>query len=253
MIARFGLWKDRKYHLDRMSLRELVVAYFQYYAIQAYILVALVSLGLAVHWMTAPVPVVIAGLAAVLIYPLVWYVLHRLVLHGQFLYRSPVTAAVWKRIHFDHHQDPHDLRVLFGALYTTLPTVALSTMPVGWLIAGPAGAATGLGVGALVTCFYEFSHCIQHLSYKPKWGYLRRIKQRHMEHHFHNENGNFGITNFLWDHLLGTYYEKTEGARRSATVFNIGYTPEMARRYPWVAQLSGGVLTDNPRQRRQPS
>jgi len=253
LVARFGLWKDRKYHLDRMTLPELVVSYFQYYAIQVYILVTLVSLGLAVHWMTAPAPVVLAGLAAVLIYPLVWYVLHRFVLHGQFLYRSPLTAAVWKRIHFDHHQDPHDLRVLFGALYTTLPTIALGTMPLGWLIAGKAGAAAGLGIGALVTCIYEFSHCVQHLSYKPKWAYLRHIKQRHMEHHFHDENGNFGITSFIWDHLFGTYYEKAEGAPRSATVFNIGYTVEMAERYPWVARLSGGVLTDNPRERRQPS
>ena len=37
------------------------------------------------------------------------------VLHGRYLYRSSWTAALWKRIHYDHHQDPNDLHVLFGS------------------------------------------------------------------------------------------------------------------------------------------
>jgi hypothetical protein len=79
-------------------------------------------------WHQALAPLAIAALATIFVYPLVWYVLHRFVLHGQFLYRSPLTAAMWKRIHFDHHQDPNDLSVLFGALYTTLPTIAIVTI-----------------------------------------------------------------------------------------------------------------------------
>ena len=31
---------------------------------------------------------------------------------------------------------------------------------------------------------------------------------------------------------------------RSATVFNLGYTAEMAEKYPWVQELSGGVRRD---------
>ena len=46
------------------------------------------------------------ALVTVVAYPLVWYLLHRFVLHGSFLYRSRWTAALWKRIHFDHHRDP---------------------------------------------------------------------------------------------------------------------------------------------------
>ncbi len=35
---------------------------------------------------------------------------------------------------------------------------------------------------------------------------------------------------------------------KSATVFSIGYTEEMAQRYPWVAALSNGTRGDaNPR------
>ncbi len=250
VYARFGLWKDRKYHLDKMTLHELVAAYFQYYAIQSYLAVAVISIWVTLIMMTKVWPVLAAAAVAVLVYPLIWYLVHRNILHGKFLFRSPLTAAVWKRIHYDHHQDPYDLGVLFGALYTTLPTIALGVVPIGWLIGGPAGAASGLAAGCLVTCIYEFSHCVQHLSYKPKSRFMRHIKTRHLEHHFHNEKGNFGITSFFWDHRFGTYYEKRDGEERSPTVFNLGYTEDMAELYPWVSHLSGGIMTENPRQRR---
>jgi sterol desaturase/sphingolipid hydroxylase (fatty acid hydroxylase superfamily) len=72
------------------------------------------------------------------------------------------------------------------------------------------------------------------------------MKQRHMAHHFHDETGNFGITNFFWDRLFGTGYEKVSQRRKSPTVFNLGYTPEVAALYPKVAELSGGVATGHP-------
>jgi sterol desaturase/sphingolipid hydroxylase (fatty acid hydroxylase superfamily) len=139
--------------------------------------------------------------------------------------------------------------VLFGALYTTLPTIALVTIPVGWLIGGSGGAAVAFATGLVITCAYEFFHCIQHLSYKPKAPWLVEMKQRHMEHHFHDEDGNFGITSFWPDRLFGTYYHRPERPLKSPTVFNLGYTEAMAERYPWVARASGGVASGHPRQR----
>ena len=68
-------------------------------------------------------------------------------LHNRLLYKSQLTAKVWKRIHYDHHQNPHDLSVLFGALYTTLPPILLLTLPIGWLIGGAAGAAAAMAAG----------------------------------------------------------------------------------------------------------
>jgi sterol desaturase/sphingolipid hydroxylase (fatty acid hydroxylase superfamily) len=186
---------------------------------------------------------------AVMAYPLVWYGLHRWVLHGRWMYKIKPMAPVWKRIHYDHHQDPNHLEVLFGALYTTLPTIAIFLVPLGWLIGGLGGAAIAFSAGLLTTCFYEFCHCIQHLKYKPRYKWLARMKARHMAHHFHDESGNFGITNFFWDKTFGTFYERPDRAIKSETVFNLGYTPEQATRYPWVSELSGGVATDHPVQR----
>jgi hypothetical protein len=34
--------------------------------------------------------------------------------------------------------------------------------------------------------------------------------------------------------------------KKSPTVFNLGYTPEVAAQYPWVSNLSGGVATGHP-------
>jgi sterol desaturase/sphingolipid hydroxylase (fatty acid hydroxylase superfamily) len=243
-----GFWKNRTHNLARMSLGDLVVAFFTYPAALTYLALAAVSFYFVTIWYQAVPPLVVASILIALVYPLVWYALHRWVLHGQYLYRSPLTAKVWKRIHFDHHQDPHNLVVLFGALYTTLPTLAIVTLPIGYLVGGAAGAAMALCAGLLTTCFYEFSHCVQHLNTTPRTAYMKRIKQLHLAHHFHNEQGNFGITNFVWDRLFGTFYAKAKLVPKSATVFNIGYTEEMAAKYPWVNELSSFTRGDgNPR------
>jgi sterol desaturase/sphingolipid hydroxylase (fatty acid hydroxylase superfamily) len=236
-------WKGRTHDLGRMGMGDLTRVYFTYPAVIVYLVLGMVGIAVVAATADAVLPPVVAAALAVFVYPLVWYVLHRFVLHGRFLYKSRLTASAWKRIHFDHHQDPHDLRVLFGALYTTLPTIALVTLPIGYAVGGVAGAAAAFASGVLTTCGYEFAHCVQHLNHVPRSAFLTRIKRLHMAHHFHNETGNFGITNFLWDRLFGTLYEKPKDVPRSATVFNLGYTPEESARYPWVAQMSAPVTT----------
>lgn len=250
MQSRAGFW-NRSHHLDKMTLKELVVAYFQYPAILGYLACSLAAIGVYA-WRPAPLVQTLASVAiAVAVYPLVWYVLHRWVLHSRWMWKSPLLAGTWKRIHYDHHQDPNHLEVLFGALHTTLPTIALATTPLGYAIGGIGGAAAALAAGLLTTCFYEFCHCIQHLSYKPRNAFLAAMKSRHMAHHFHDETGNFGITNFFWDRLFGTFYERPDRAAKSPTVFNLGYTPEVAETYPWVERLSGGIAAGHPRQRKR--
>ena len=242
MALKIGFWSDREYHLDRMNLGELAAAYFQYYAIAAYFALAAVSGTYAIAALnsagTTLLGLVSAVVATLLIYPLVWYVLHRWILHSRWMWKSQLTAPVWKRIHYDHHSDPNNLKVLFGALYTTLPTVALATVPVGYALAGWPGASAALCTGVLQTCFYEFIHCIQHLGYAPKWSWVISVKKLHMAHHFHNETGNFGITNYVWDRVFGTLYAQMKDRPRSATVFNLGYDEEVAKKYPFVAALT---------------
>jgi sterol desaturase/sphingolipid hydroxylase (fatty acid hydroxylase superfamily) len=232
----------RAHDLGRMGLKELVPAYVTYPTVQVYAALTVAAVWGA--WRTGaadhPLGVAVSAVIAFLIYPMVWYVLHRFILHSRFLYRFPATAKLWKRIHFDHHQDPNRLDVLFGSLTNTIPTIAIATLPVGYAIAGWPGALSAFASGVATTLLYEFCHCIQHLNYQPKLAWLKRIKAQHMAHHFHNEQGNYGIISFWPDKLLGTAYELTDKPR-SPTVHNLGYDKAEAARFPWVAALTGRV------------
>jgi sterol desaturase/sphingolipid hydroxylase (fatty acid hydroxylase superfamily) len=242
--ARIG--SGRSYDLGRMTLPELWLAYATYPAILIYAALAVAATGFAIdaapRWDQIAFPV----LAVFLVYPAAWYLIHRFILHGRWLYKMKWSASLWKRIHFDHHQDPHRLEVLFGAPANTVPTIALVTVPIGYAIAGWPGAAAALAAGMVTTCVYEFIHCIQHLNYKPKSRLILRIKQDHMMHHFHNETGNFGIVSFTPDRLLGTYYRQAREKPKSASVYNLGYDLDEAERYPFVMALTGAPPRDRP-------
>ena len=242
-LMRKGFWQ-RSHHLDRMTLRELVEVYVRHPAVWAYLGLLIASAVLVV--LLRPLSPGVSGLGlagavalAFLLYPAIEYLLHRFLLHGRFLYRTPFTVDLWRRIHYDHHSDPDNLQVLFGALPTTLPAMVVATVPSGLLIAGPAGAAASFGAGVVSVLVYEFCHTVDHLPYAPRNKLLRAVKRLHLLHHLHNERGNFGITSFLVDRILGTYYGRASEVPRSATAFDLGYTGAERIRYPWLAQRSG--------------
>lgn len=251
MLTSWGPWSNKTYLLDKMSLGDLVRAFFTHYSIQVYLLLAAASIA-ASCWLAAdPWRPWLAAIVTLAVYPLVEYLIHRFVLHSTFLFKHRATAKVWKRIHYDHHQNPHDLSVLFGALYTTLPTITLIAFPIGWLIGGLAGGFAALAAGSLVFSFYEFVHCVQHLPFTPRLTWLRDVKKRHLAHHFHSEQGNFGITSNLWDHFFGTFYAQPKDMPKSPTVYNLGYTGEAKQQWPWVAELSADDETYAIRRRRR--
>lgn len=244
-------WSGRAHDLGQMDLKALSRVFFPYPAIMVYLAIATAS-AVASVWLAVLgggwLRLGIAAVAGVLIWPLAWYLLHRFVLHGRWLYKSKLTAKLWKRIHFDHHQDPQDLRVLFGSLDNTLPTIAIISLSLGFLIGGPAGAAAAFATALFTTVFNEFVHCVQHLNVLPDWAFLQRMKRLHVAHHYHSEQGNFGIADMFWDHVFGTFYNSAKDTPKSPTVYNLGYTAEQAALYPWVKELSNGRrLDDGPR------
>src|SRR2546421_290776 len=109
--------RGRTHDLSRMSRADLLKAFFLDSTVLTYVVMAAVGGGLAVRWAGTVWPPLVAVALTALLYPLAEYGLHRCVLHGRFLYKARLTASLWKRIHFDHHRDPYDLRGLFGALY----------------------------------------------------------------------------------------------------------------------------------------
>ncbi|MBI1179731.1 MAG: fatty acid hydroxylase family protein [Alphaproteobacteria bacterium] len=227
-----------------MTLKDLLYAYFSYPVIQLYVVLAAVALAvaLALHGNWAMLALIL--ILSPLVYSLVEYFFHRYVLHNRTLYRHKATSAFWKRVHFDHHQDPSDFSVLFGDPKTTLPPIFVIASPLGYVFNGYAGSAMAVFCGIVLTSAYEFCHLYQHLPYEPRSAYLRRLKKRHLAHHFHNETGNFGITTHLWDVVFGTNYDSVRERPRSGTVRNLGYAGEEAARYPWVTELGAARSTE---------
>lgn len=241
----YKAWKAEEYLLNRMTFRDLVRAYVTYPAIQVYFALTLACLAYGAFaassfWLFAAS----IGVGA-LLFPLAWYLLHRFVLHGSWMYKSRHLAGLWKRVHYDHHRYPNDLSVLFGGLHTTLPTILVLSGPLGWLVHGPAGAAGSVAGTLVMTCVTEFLHAGEHLAFEPKSKFWRDLKKRHLAHHFHNEKGNFGVSEFMWDRVFGTFYAETADVPRSPTARNLGYTDETAEKWPWVKALTEGRKDDS--------
>ncbi|MCX2562365.1 sterol desaturase family protein [Acetobacter thailandicus] len=241
-----SLRTGRSFDLGKMNLRQLWIAYLTYPTILLYFALIIANVAISAHFFAGWLHTLCAVVAVMLVYPVVWYLLHRFVLHGRVLYKIRATSALWKRIHFDHHQDPHLLDVLFGSPLTTLPTIVIITIPIGYMIGGWGCSAAAFGAGITITCIYEFFHCIQHLNYKPRAAWIQRMKAYHVLHHFHDEDGNFGITSYVVDRVMGSFYLDAKARPRSPTVFNLGYDLQEAKNYPWVMDLTGSPPRDRP-------
>ncbi|MEM8772225.1 MAG: sterol desaturase family protein [Pseudomonadota bacterium] len=238
LFVGYKAWKEEKYLLNRMTFDDLVRAYVTYPGIQVYALITLICIGVVAVTASSWVNILLAFVAGALIFPISWYITHRFILHGSWMYKTPWLAGFWKRVHYDHHRFPNDLSVLFGGLHTTIPPIMLIAGPIGFAIGGVSAAAAAIAGMVVMTCYTEFLHAGQHLAFEPKSEFWKTIKKRHLAHHFHDESGNFGIAEFFWDKIFGTFYADPSDRARSATARNLGYTDETAKTYPWVKQIT---------------
>ena len=73
-----------------------------------------------------------------------------------------------------------------------------------WFVIGPTATA-GLTAGMMLgyVCFEGVHHILHHWRITPGT-YAYRLKRRHLLHHHFDSAGNFGVTNGLWDVVLGT-------------------------------------------------
>ncbi len=238
LLIGYKAWKEEEYLLNRMNFDDLLKAYVTYPAIQVYAAILVVSLIAGIALTSSFLLFVLAIGAGAVLFPIAWYITHRFILHGSWMYKTPWLAGLWKRVHYDHHRFPNDLSVLFGGLHTTLPTIVIVAGPIGWLIHGPAGACGAVAGTVVMTMVTEFLHAGEHLAFEPRSKFWKDMKERHLAHHFHNEDGNYGIAEFFWDKAFGTFYAEKSDVPRSATARNLGYTDEMAEKFPWVKDLT---------------
>jgi dihydroceramide fatty acyl 2-hydroxylase len=141
-----------------------------------------------------------AAAGGIVLWTLVEYVLHR------FLFHFPVRSDFGRRLHFlahgIHHLDPWDpTRLVFpppAAVVIAAAIFGLLWLP---LSLGPAMATmAGLLVGYVV---YDLTHYYTHHA-KPRTRWGKFLKAWHLAHHHKYPNRLFGVSQPLWDLVLGT-------------------------------------------------
>jgi sterol desaturase/sphingolipid hydroxylase (fatty acid hydroxylase superfamily) len=179
--------------------------------------------------------------AMVVLYPVAEYLLHRYLLHGNYLAKSPLTSPLWYRIHYRHHSKPSDQSVILAAPYTIVGAVAIFSLLFALAFGTWTAFTAGMAVGSVLIIAYEYAHSVCHSAFPTENRYLKTIRTNHVLHHFHFEAGNYGITNNLSDVLFGTRYDEKSLPQRSPTVRNLGYDEEMRQAFPWIAEIEASA------------
>ncbi|WP_249292224.1 sterol desaturase family protein [Metabacillus flavus] len=109
-----------------------------------------------------------------------------------------------KRLHYDHHKYPNDLKLLFLPVWYSLPNfVVLAAIFYLFTANVISTAAFGMGL-ILMLLTYEWKHYVAHRPIKPLFGFGKWMKKTHQLHHFKNENYWYGVSNPIGDVLFGT-------------------------------------------------
>lgn len=130
------------------------------------------------------------------------YLLHRFIFH---YYPS---SAIGKRIHFIfhgvHHDYPKDKKRLVMPPSASIPLAAFFYFLFSLLLQSNQLYAffPGFLLGYLV---YDILHYAMH-HYNFKSGIMKKVKQHHMLHHYHEPTKGFGVSSALWDNILHSHF-----------------------------------------------
>ncbi|ANC77141.1 fatty acid hydroxylase [Fictibacillus phosphorivorans] len=145
----------------------------------------------------------------ILIYMFSEYLTHRYFFH----IKAPKNTFLFKlikRLHYDHHKKPNDLKLLFLPIWYSVPSLFLlstllffSTRSIPYTLS----FASGL---MFMFFIYEWKHYVAHRPLKPKTRFGRWIKKTHTLHHYKNENYWYGVSTPFIDVLFGTLKDEKE-------------------------------------------
>ncbi|MBM4342702.1 MAG: sterol desaturase family protein [Deltaproteobacteria bacterium] len=142
-----------------------------------------------------------------------WEPLNEWLIHAHLLHLKPRRVGPkWLRFHLDlpmarrhraHHADPWDLPNLFIPIGAILFSIAFHSV-VFFLVLPTDLALTALAALNLVGLWYEWTHFMAHIPYRPSLPWLRTLQARHRLHHFKNERFWLGVSSNLGDRMLNT-------------------------------------------------
>lgn len=145
----------------------------------------------------------------ILIYMFSEYLTHRFFFHIKAP-KNTILFKLIKRLHYDHHKKPNELKLLFLPIWFSIPSLFLLST-VFFLFTQAIQYTLSFSIGLLFMFFvYEWKHYVAHRPLKPKTRFGRWIKKTHTLHHYKNENYWYGVSTPFIDVLFGTLKDEKE-------------------------------------------
>ncbi|QKE71466.1 fatty acid hydroxylase family protein [Arthrobacter citreus] len=187
-----GLYRDFFLHFDIIVMGVLFLIGLTY------------SIGFHFSWLT--VLIFILGLVFFMFSE---YVTHRFFFHIKAP-KNKLFLKFMKRIHYDHHTYPDDLKLLFLPIWYSIPNLGTLCI-IYFLITRDTIQTLAFGSGLIfMLLVYEWKHYVAHRPIKPKTKLGRNIKKLHILHHFKNENYWYGVSTPIFDGIFGTLKDEKE-------------------------------------------
>jgi sterol desaturase/sphingolipid hydroxylase (fatty acid hydroxylase superfamily) len=141
---------------------------------------------------------------------LVEYWTHRVVFHIEP--EQGFGARLHWMVHGVHHDHPNDPLRLVMPPAVSVPGSAAFVLVFVLLFGVGSGLAVGAGflVGYLV---YDMTHHALH-HHTPRTAFGRRLREKHMRHHFQDDTRGYGISAPWWDRVFGTAPERPGDGQR---------------------------------------
>lgn len=161
----------------------------------------------------------VALVIGIVTYAISEYMIHRFLFHIKTP-ENPFMLRMIKRLHYDHHVNPDDLKLLFLPLWFSIPGFIVYGL-IFFLVTRSASLALAFATGLVAYfLYYEWKHYIAHKPIQPRTKRGKNTKKHHLLHHFKNENYWFGVTHTSFDKTLGTFKENKD-VEKSATARNL--------------------------------
>jgi hypothetical protein len=159
---------------------------------------------------------IIPVLVGVVLFFLSEYGTHRFLLHA-----SPAPWAWLRgyqhRLHYDHHTEPDRLDLLFLPIWFLVPVLTMFALIYAAITHNGSVVASLITGNVIGLLFYEWTHYVAHVPFRPLTPSGRYMKKYHLWHHFKNEKYWFGVTNPGLDFPGRTYLAVTEADRSDTT------------------------------------
>lgn len=125
-----------------------------------------------------------------------------------------------KRLHYDHHVKPSDLKLLFLPIWYSLPVLCILSF-IFFTLTGHVFYTLSFSLGLMfMLLVYEWTHFVAHTPIKPKTKVGQKLKKWHLLHHFKNEHYWYGVSTPLMDIIFRTLKSEKE-VPTSETVKNL--------------------------------